>query len=201
MGLVERPIRARTTDDLDRPGASGAAASLGLARAGTATRIAARPRAERPAIGAPAAAAVAAAGMWFALVSTIGGWEALAGGLAAAAIAALVIAMTGAARVAFSPRPAWMKPVGKAFLFGLRDSVVLAGALVRRLAHGSTHGSFVDLPLGRAGRRSDGASRRMLFGALVSATPNSVVVDADLDEGVVRVHRLLDRPVPFEELL
>jgi hypothetical protein len=41
----------------------------------------------------------------------------------------------------------------------------------------------------------------MLFGALVSATPNSVVVDADLDEGVVRVHRLLDRPVPFEELL
>jgi len=112
-------------------------------------------------------------------------------GIAIAALAAFVtvgsLASAGArytvppAQIAHLPALAWNV---------VRDTVVVTGALLRALGGKPPDDRLQRSPFDPGGDDPVSAARRALIVAGTSAAPNSVVVDADAEHGVLIVHRL-----------
>jgi multisubunit Na+/H+ antiporter MnhE subunit len=118
--------------------------------------------------------------------------ELLAGAGAAALgafLAELVAHQTGSR---FRMRPRWLVPV-----LGLpgqvaRDTVVVFGALWRRLARGEDPASgFREVPARYGGDSAHGVTRRVLLIGGKSVAPNSFVLGMEPDRDVMIIHQLV----------
>jgi len=112
-------------------------------------------------------------------------------GLAIAAIAAFVtVGSLAAAGVRYAV------PISAAAQFPalvwsvLRDTVLITGVLLRALGGKPPEDRLQRIPFDPGGDGAVSAARRALAVAGTSAAPNSVVVDADAEHGVLIVHLL-----------
>lgn len=113
----------------------------------------------------------------------VGGLSALGCGVAAAAARRVY---AGSWRVQASAlRPALLLPVAI-----VTDAVFVLAASWRRSSRGA---QVVKVDIGAAGATATAAARRALATLVVSATPSTVVLDADPDSGHLVVHRLPSR--------
>lgn len=132
--------------------------------------------------------------LWALLVSSRSLAEMLAGAGFAALGAAALEAVRREGRLRFRPRPAWL-----ALLLRLPLRVLADSALVFRtlgpLLRGRQLGDRVRPVRFDAGASDDARStaRRALAVWLVSAAPNTIAVDLDLDADVLLVHELEPR--------
>lgn len=126
------------------------------------------------------------AGLYVALISTITGWELLTGLTLGLLIAILAVATRSAERKAYRPSWAWL-----GWLLPLPGAVVvdtgrLALVLAQRvLLRRDVRGSFRRVQLPRVDDGPRDAARRALASVALSATPGTVVVDVDSDNGVL----------------
>ena len=72
----------------------------------------------------------------------------------------------------------------------LRDTAIVTGALLRALGGQPPDDRLQRIPFDPGGDDAVSAARRALVVAGTSASPNSIVVDADAERGVLIVHRL-----------
>jgi multisubunit Na+/H+ antiporter MnhE subunit len=132
--------------------------------------------------------------LWLAFVDTFAGEE-VALGLIAAAIAATAADLVRAQDlVRFRLEPRWLRDLYRLPWQVLRDCWVLARALWRRLAGHPVQGAFRVVPFPGEADDARSAARRALATAVVSVTPNTVVVGVERDEGHMLVHQLVPEP-------
>ena len=72
----------------------------------------------------------------------------------------------------------------------VRDTFLVAGAVVRALRGDPPQDAIEEVPFEPGGDDARSAAGRALAVASTSAAPNSIVVDVDVQRGVLLVHRL-----------
>ena len=112
-------------------------------------------------------------------------------GIAIAALAALVtVGSLAAAGVRYAVPISALASFPALVWSIVRDTVIVTGALLRALAGTPPDDRLQRIPFDPGGDDAVSAARRALAVAGTSASPNSVVVDADAEHGVLVVHRL-----------
>jgi multisubunit Na+/H+ antiporter MnhE subunit len=112
-------------------------------------------------------------------------------GIAIAALAALAtVGSLAAAGVRYAVPVAEIVHLPALVWNVVRDTIVVTGALLRALAGKPPEDRLQRIPFDPGGDDAVSAARRALVVAGTSASPNSVVIDADAEHGVLIVHRL-----------
>ncbi len=112
-------------------------------------------------------------------------------GVAIAALAAIVtVGSLAAAGVRYAVPVAQIVHLPALAWAVVRDTAIVTGALLRALAGKPPEDRLQRIPFDPGGDDAVSAARRALVVAGTSASPNSVVVDADAERGVLIVHRL-----------
>jgi multisubunit Na+/H+ antiporter MnhE subunit len=89
-------------------------------------------------------------------------------------------------------RAAWLRIVPTVAFNVLRDTLLVFGALLRRLAGGPLpDDAIVELPFEAGGDDPLANARRALVIEAVSSAPNSIALDIDRERGTMTVHYLL----------
>jgi multisubunit Na+/H+ antiporter MnhE subunit len=132
--------------------------------------------------------------LWLAFVDTFAREE-VALGLIAGAIAATAADLVRAQDlVRFRLEPRWLRDLYRLPRQVLGDCWVLARALWRQLTGHPVRGAFRVVPFPGEADDARSAARRALATAVVSVTPNTVVVGVERDEGHMLVHQLVPEP-------
>lgn len=135
-------------------------------------------------------------GLWLALVDKAEIAE-IAAGLVAALLGASALSIVAKARLAhFIPRAAWLAQAWHVPGMVLGDMVTVLGVLGTRVWRGcGPQSGFLRAPFDVTGARDDVATRRALTVALLTASPNSIVLDIGAD-GEIVMHQLQQQPLP-----
>jgi multisubunit Na+/H+ antiporter MnhE subunit len=129
---------------------------------------------------------------WIMLDDSIATDELLAGTGAAALAALLAEVISYQAATRFRMRIEWLVPALKLPGRLVADTVVVYGALWRRLAYGEQPPSaFLELPARFGGASPEGITRRVLLVGGTSVAPNTFVLGLDSGTDVMVVHRLV----------
>ncbi|HYZ57156.1 MAG TPA: Na+/H+ antiporter subunit E [Streptosporangiaceae bacterium] len=131
-------------------------------------------------------------GFWVSVDDSIGLAELLAGA-GAAALGAFLAELAGyQAATQFRMRIEWVAPALRLPGQVLRDTVIVFGALWKRLARGEQPASgFRELPVRFGDDSPEGVTRRALLVGANSLAPNTFVLGIDRDRGVMVVHQLV----------
>jgi multisubunit Na+/H+ antiporter MnhE subunit len=138
------------------------------------------------------------AALWLALVDTVVVPELVAGAVAAAIAATGAVLVRSQRKVLLRPRAAWLPAALRAIARFAPDLVPLATALWRRgIRRADERGRLVEVRY-RVGAEDDpeAAAHRVLTEAVGSFAPNTIVVDVDLERGVVLAHQLVPTDDP-----
>lgn len=135
-------------------------------------------------------------GLWCALVAKTEIAELLAG-LAAALLGAAALNVVSSAHLAhFVPRAAWLAQAWHVPTMVLADLVTVMAVLGTRIWRGcGPQSGFLRAPFDVRGDRDDVATRRALTVALLTASPNSIVLDIGAD-GQIVMHQLQQQSLP-----
>lgn len=118
--------------------------------------------------------------------------ELLAGAGAAALGAFLAELAAHQAGTRFRPRIEWVAPALRLPADVARDTVIVFGALWRRLAHGQEPPSgFRELPVRYGGDTAEDRTRRVLLVGGRSVAPNSFALGIDAQRDAMVVHQLV----------
>jgi multisubunit Na+/H+ antiporter MnhE subunit len=129
---------------------------------------------------------------WVMIDDSVSTDELLAGAGAAVLAALLAELVTHQAAARFRMRIEWLVPALRLPGQVARDTVVVYGALWRRLAHGEEpHSAFEELPARFGDDSPEGVTRRTLLVGGASVAPNTIVLGIDKDNDVMVVHRLV----------
>jgi hypothetical protein len=113
-----------------------------------------------------------------------------AGAAALAALFAELVAYQTATR--FRMRAEWVAPALSLPGQVARDTVIVFGALWRRLAHGREPASgFREIPVRCGGTSDEAVTRRVLLVGGRSLAPNTFVLGLDPERNVMVVHQLV----------
>jgi multisubunit Na+/H+ antiporter MnhE subunit len=131
-------------------------------------------------------------GFWVIVDDSIGLAE-LVAGAGAAALGAFVTELAGyQAATQFRMRIEWVVPALKLPGQILRDTVIVFGALWKRLAHGEQPASgFRELPVRSGDDSPEGVTRRVLLVGADSLAPNTIAGGIDQERDVMVVHQLV----------
>jgi multisubunit Na+/H+ antiporter MnhE subunit len=131
-------------------------------------------------------------GFWVSVDDSIGLAELLVGA-GAAALGAFVAELAGyQAATQFRMRIEWVVPALRLPWQVLRDTVIVFGALCKRLARGEQPASgFRELPVRPGDDSPEGVTRRVLLVGANSLAPNTFVLGIDRDRDVMVVHQLV----------
>jgi multisubunit Na+/H+ antiporter MnhE subunit len=132
--------------------------------------------------------------LWLAFVDTFATEEMVLGLVAAAMAATAAELVRSQDLVRFGMRASWLRDLGQLPWQVVRDSWVLAVALWRHCTGHPVRGVFRVVPFPTEADDAYSAGRRALVTALVSATPNTVVVGVEGGEGEMLVHQLVPEP-------
>ena len=113
-------------------------------------------------------------------------------GLAVAAVvAAGAIAVYENTEARYRPAAAWLGLLPRLFASAVRDTLLIYGLLLRRLAGGPVpDGRIVEVPYDGAGEDPHSAAHRAVAVWAVSFAPNSVALYENDDRGTLSVHYL-----------
>ncbi len=129
---------------------------------------------------------------WVMIDDSIATDELLAGAGAAALAAFLAELVTYQAATRFRMRVEWLVPALRLPGQVVHDTIVVYGALWRRLVHGEQPPSaFLELPARYGDDSPEGATRRVLLIGGISVAPNTFALGIDKDRDVMVVHRLV----------
>jgi multisubunit Na+/H+ antiporter MnhE subunit len=129
---------------------------------------------------------------WTVLDDSIGRNELLAGAGAAALAAAFAELASYQAATRFRMRAEWAVPALALPGQIARDTLIVFGALWRRLAHGIEPASgFREIPARFGDDSDEGVTRRVLLVGGRSMAPNTFVLGIDQDRDVMIVHQLV----------
>jgi multisubunit Na+/H+ antiporter MnhE subunit len=131
-------------------------------------------------------------GFWVAVDDSVGLAE-VGVGAGAAALGAFVAEVAGhQAATRLRPRPGWLLPAVKLPGQVIRDTVIVFGALGRRLVRGEQPPSgFRELPARFGDDTNESVTRRVLLVGANSLAPNTFVLGVDEDRDVMVVHQLV----------
>jgi multisubunit Na+/H+ antiporter MnhE subunit len=130
--------------------------------------------------------------LWVILDNSIASDELLAGAGAAALGACLAEAASYQAATRFRMRIEWLIPALSLPGQVVRDTVIVFGALWRRLARGQEPASgFRELPVRYGSNTAEGKTRRALYVGGQSVAPNTFALGIDRDRDVMIVHQLV----------
>jgi multisubunit Na+/H+ antiporter MnhE subunit len=140
---------------------------------------------------------VLCAALWLALVDRTRLDELLTGVVAATIGATASVLVRQERRIVLRPRARWLVQIWRPLLALVTDLWPLTRALVvrgvlRRPGTGQVH----EVELDAVGATPEQAAFRVLTAAIGSVGPNTVVLDVDEDEGVVRAHQLVPTSDP-----
>jgi multisubunit Na+/H+ antiporter MnhE subunit len=155
---------------------------------------------------APAARRIGAWVVWWALLMSF--WvvlddsiavDELLAGAAAAALGAFLAELIGhQAATRFRMRIEWLVPALSLPVQVARDTVIIFGALWRRLAHGTLPPSgFRKVPVRYGGDTAEDRTRRALLIGGRSVAPNSFALGIDEERDVMVIHQLV---IPRDEV-
>jgi multisubunit Na+/H+ antiporter MnhE subunit len=129
---------------------------------------------------------------WVAIDDSINFDELLAGAGAAALAALLAELVSFQAATRFRMRVEWLVPALKLPGEVVRDTVVVYGALWRRLVRGEQPPSaIIEIPARFGDESPEGVTRRVLLIGGASVAPNTFVLGLDRGTDVMVVHRLV----------
>lgn len=112
-------------------------------------------------------------------------------GIAIALLAAIVtVGSLAAANVRYAVPVAALAQLPVVAWSVVRDTAIVTGALLRALGGTPPDDRLQRVPFDPGGDDPVSAARRALVVAGTSASPNSIVVDADAERGILIVHRL-----------
>ncbi len=132
--------------------------------------------------------------LWLLLAGRTDAAEWTAGG-GAALLGALALHVVSTARLAhFKPRALWMVQAWHVPVMVIRDLGIVLAVLMTRL-RGGPHSGFLRAPFDVHGDRDEVATRGALVVALLTASPNSIVLDVQGD-GELVMHQLQRQPLP-----
>ena len=134
---------------------------------------------------------VLSAGLWLALVDNTHFQELAVGAAVACAGASAAVLVRAQRRLVIRPQLRWLARLWRPIVLYPRDLVLVALALARR-----TPGHFVAVPFDARDEDPREAARRVLMKSAGSFAPNTYVVGADDDRGVLLVHQLAPRDDP-----
>ena len=130
--------------------------------------------------------------LWVILDNSIALDELLAGAGAAALGACLAEVASYQAATRFRMRIEWLIPALSLPGQVVRDTVIVFGALWRRLARGEEPASgFRELPVRYGSNTAEGKTRRALYVGGQSVAPNTFALGIDRDRDVMIVHQLV----------
>jgi multisubunit Na+/H+ antiporter MnhE subunit len=132
--------------------------------------------------------------LWLAFVDTFAPPEVVLGLVAAALGATAAELVRSQDLVRFRMEARWLRDLHQLPWQVLRDCWVLAVALWRHCRGHHVRGVFRVVPFPSEADDARSAGRRALVTALVSATPNTVVVGVEGGEGEMLVHQLVPEP-------
>lgn len=134
---------------------------------------------------------VAFVGAEILFVGKVDAQETPVGAAVALVAAAVAVAAAGLAGRRYRIRAAWLRFVPRVGFGVVRDTVLLAGVLARRLAGGPLPDDrFEELPFEHGGDDSESTARRALAVAAVNASPNTIVISTDPERETMLLHRL-----------
>ena len=131
---------------------------------------------------------VLSAALWLALVDNTHFQELAAGAVVAFVGAAAAVIVRAQRRFVTRLRPSWLVRLWRPAAYYLRDLVPVALALARR-----ARGRFVAVPFDAREEDPREAARRVLMKSAGSFAPNTYVVGADEERGILLVHQLATR--------
>jgi multisubunit Na+/H+ antiporter MnhE subunit len=118
--------------------------------------------------------------------------ELLAGAVAAALGASVAELACAQAGVRFRMRARWLLPALRLPGEVVRDTLIVFGALARRLLRGEQPGSgFREVPVRYGDDSPAGVTRRVLLVGGRSVAPNTFVIGIDKSRGTMLVHQLV----------
>lgn len=130
--------------------------------------------------------------LWVVLDYSVATAELLVGAGVAAAGAFVTELVAEQAASHFRMRLRWLGPVFALLGQVVRDTVIVFGALWRRLAHGEQPPSgFTAVPTAWGDESARGLTRRALLVGGTSVAPNTLVLGIDRDRDVMVVHHLV----------
>jgi multisubunit Na+/H+ antiporter MnhE subunit len=131
-------------------------------------------------------------GFWVSVDDSIGLAELLAGAGAAALGAFVAELACYQAATQFRMRIEWLVPAFRLPGQVLRDTVIVFGALRKRLLRGEQPASgFRELPVRSGDDSPEGVTRRVLLVGANSLAPNTIAGGIDRDRDVMVVHQLV----------
>jgi multisubunit Na+/H+ antiporter MnhE subunit len=140
---------------------------------------------------------VLCAALWLALVDRTRLDELLTGVVAATLGATAAVLVRQERRIVLRPRLRWLAAVRRPLVALFADLWPLARALVLRgVLRRPGEGRLVEVPFDAVADTPRDAAFRVLTATLGSLGPNTIVVDVDTDERVLRVHQLEPTPDP-----
>lgn len=129
---------------------------------------------------------------WIVLDYSIARDELLAGAVTAALGATLADWSLSQAGIRFRVRPRWLLQTLRLPGQVVRDTVIVFGALARRLIRGEEPPSgFRELPIRFGDDSPEGVSRRVLMVGANSLAPNTFVLGIDRERQAMIVHQLV----------
>ena len=109
----------------------------------------------------------------------------------ALAVAAATMAIYEHTEARYRPRVQWVALLPRLLLNAFRDTLIVHGLLLRRLAGGAVpDGAVVEVPYDAAGDDPESAAHRAVAVAAVSFAPNSIALYENTERGTLSVHYL-----------
>jgi multisubunit Na+/H+ antiporter MnhE subunit len=150
-----------------------------------------------PSHGAPRAVAawlawwIVLAALYLLLADSVVLPELVVGVVAAAIGATGAVLVRGQREVLLRPRLRWLRGAGRPLAGLVTDLVPLARALAEAgIARRPSRSGFVDVPYDVRGQDPEAVAHRALTEAFGSLAPNTVVIEVDVQRGVVVAHQL-----------
>lgn len=129
---------------------------------------------------------------WVILDDSIAEDELLAGAAVAALAALLAELVAYQTATRFRMRAEWVAPALSLPGQVARDTMIVFGALWKRVAHGCEPPSgFREIPVHSGGTGDEAVTRRVLLVGGRSLAPNTFVLGIDRERGVMAVHQLV----------
>ena len=132
--------------------------------------------------------------LWLAFVDTLAVAEVVLGLVAAAVAATAAELVRSQGLVRFRLEPRWLRDLPRLPWQVLRDCWLLAAALWRDCTGHPVRGVFRVVPFPSEADDARSAGRRALVTALVSVSPNTLVVGVEGGGGELLIHQLVPEP-------
>ena len=141
------------------------------------------------------------AALWLSLVDTTHFHELMAGALVSVLGASVALLVRAQRVLVIRPDPRWLLRAWRPFALFPRDTVLVVGALAGSLRRGGRpRGRLFAIPMATPEEDPREAARRVLMKTAGSLAPNSYVVGADDERGLILVHQLVRHGDPAVDI-